>query len=202
MIKNIVFDLGNVLIDYNPLKYLDKFEFDEKTKKLLYKIIFKSNDWIEYDRGIYRHNTDLIKKIVKENSDLENEIKLVLQKDWVKTNTLKTDTAEFLKKLKEEGFKIYILSNLSEDTYNFVSQYEFFNFVDGGIYSYELHICKPDKEIYKRLLEKYNLEAKETIFIDDSLTNIESANELGINAIQFTTLDEVKQKVNLLINRT
>ena len=54
----------------------------------------------------------------------------------------------------------------------------------------------------KRLLEKYNLEAKETIFIDDSLPNIESANELGINAIQFTTLDEVKQKVNLLINRT
>ena len=199
MIKNIVFDLGNVLIDYNPLKYLDKFEFDEKTKKSLYKIIFKSNDWIEYDRGIYRYNTDLIKKILEKNSDLENEIKLVLQKDWVKMHTIKSDTVEFLKELKKQGFKIYILSNLSEDTYKFVSQFNFFNFVDGGIYSYELHICKPDKEIYKKLLEKYNLEAKETIFIDDIFDNIKSANELGINAIQFTTLDEVRQKVNLLI---
>ena len=199
MIKNIVFDLGNVLIEFNPLKYLEKFEFDEKTKKSLYKIIFKSNDWIEYDRGIYRHNTDLINKIVKENPDLENEIKLVLPKDWVKMHTIKSDTVEFLKELKKQGFKIYILSNLSEDTYNFVSQFDFFDFVDGGIYSYELHICKPEKEIYKKLLEKYNLEAKETIFIDDSLPNIESANELGINAIQFTTLDEVRQKVNLLI---
>lgn len=199
MIKNIVFDLGNVLIDYNPLKYLDKFEFDEKTKKSLYKIIFKSNDWIEYDRGIYRYNTDLIKKILEKNSDLENEIKLVLQKDWVKMHTIKSDTVEFLKELKKQGFKIYILSNLSEDTYKFVSQFNFFNFVDGGIYSYELHICKPDKEIYKKLLEKYNLEVKETIFIDDIFDNIKSANELGINAIQFTTLDEVRQKVNLLI---
>lgn len=199
MIKNIVFDLGNVLMEFNPLEYLEKFKFDEKIKKSLYKIIFKSNDWIEYDRGIYRHNTDLIKKLVKENPDLENEIKLVLQKDWVKMHTIKSDTVEFLKELKKQGFKIYILSNLSEDTYKFVSQFNFFNFVDGGIYSYELHICKPDKEIYKKLLEKYNLEAKETIFIDDIFDNIKSANELGINAIQFTTLDEVRQKVNLLI---
>ncbi len=114
-------------------------------------------------------------------------------------HTIKSDTVEFLKELKKQGFKIYILSNLSEDTYKFVSQFNFFNFVDGGIYSYELHICKPDKEIYKKLLEKYNLEAKETIFIDDIFDNIKSANELGINAIQFTTLDEVRQKVNLLI---
>ena len=64
-----------------------------------------------------------------------------------------------------------------------------------------MHICKPDKEIYKRLLEKYNLEAKETIFIDDSLPNIESANELGINAIQFTTLDEVRQRMRKVADK-
>lgn len=63
MIKNIVFDLGNVLMEYNPQKYLEKFEFDEKTREILYKVIFQSNDWIGYDRGIYRHNTDLIKKL-------------------------------------------------------------------------------------------------------------------------------------------
>ncbi len=199
MIKNIVFDLGSVLMQFNPLEYLEKFEFGEKTKKTLYKIIFKSRDWIEYDRGIYRHNTDLIKKIVKENPDLENEIKLVLQKDWVKMHTIKRDTAEFLKELKEQGFKIYILSNISEDTYKFVSQFDFFSLVDGGVYSCEVHICKPDIEIYEKLLEKYNLQAKETIFIDDIFDNVKSANELGINAIQFTTLDEVKQKVKGLI---
>ena len=64
MIKNIVFDLGNVLIEFNPLKYLEKFEFDEKTKKILYKVIFQSNDWIEYDRGIYKNNTDKEKKSI------------------------------------------------------------------------------------------------------------------------------------------
>lgn len=201
MIKNIVFDLGNVLMEYNPQKYLGKFKFDEKTKQILYKVIFQSNDWIEYDRGIYRHNTDLIKKIVKENPNLENEIKLVLQKDWVKMNSIKENTVKFLKDLKNQGYKIYILSNISGDSYKFVSQYDFFDFVDGGVYSYELHICKPNKEIYKKLLDKYNLEPKDTIFIDDMLPNIKSANELGINGVQFTTLDEVKQKVKLLIDK-
>lgn len=202
MIKNIVFDLGNVLMEYNPQKYLEKFEFDEKTREILYKVIFQSNDWIEYDRGIYRHNTDLIKKIVKDNPNLENEIKLVLQKKWVKMHSIKENTVKFLKDLKNQGFKIYILSNISEDSYKFASQYDFFNFVDGGVYSYELHICKPNKEIYKKLLDKYNLVPKDTIFIDDMLPNIKSANELGINGIQFTTLNEVKQKVKILIDKT
>lgn len=133
---------------------------------------------------------------------MENEIKLVLQKDWVKMNSIKENTVKFLKDLKNQGYKIYILSNISGDSYKFVSQYDFFDFVDGGVYSYELHICKPNKEIYKKLLDKYNLEPKDTIFIDDMLPNIKSANELGINGIQFTTLNEVKQKVKILIDKT
>lgn len=198
MIKNIIFDLGRVLVNFEPLEYLEKLEFDENMRNTLNKIIFKSKEWVEYDRGIYKIK-DLAQKFINNYPNLEKEINLVLKDDWVKMLKLKEDTAEFLKELKRQGFRIYILSNLSEDAYRFISQYDFFKFIDGGVYSYELKICKPDKKIYQAILNKYNLIPEESVFIDDNLDNVEAANNLKIHGIQFVTLDEVKQKIQLLL---
>lgn len=200
MIKNVVFDLGGVLVDFIPLQYLDRLKFDNATKNKLNEIIFKSKDWNEYDRGIYLHNTDIAEKIIKEHPDLEEEIKLVLQDNWVKMHVLREDTVNYLKQLKLQGMNIYILSNLSKDTYNYVTKFDFFSFIDGGVYSFDVNICKPDEGIYKILLEKYNLHPKETAFFDDRLDNIEAAKNLGIQGIQFTSLDEAKLQLENLKN--
>lgn len=194
MIKNVVFDLGRVLVDFYPLQYLDELGFDEDQKNKLNDIIFESKDWSEYDRGIYLHNTDIAKKLINEHPELEKEINLVLKDDWVKMHYLREDVVEFLKTLKLQGMNTYILSNLSKDSYDFISKLDFFKYVDGGVFSYEINICKPDEGIYKALLERYDLKPEETAFFDDKLENIESAKKLGIQGIQFISLDDVKEK--------
>ena len=199
MIKNIVFDLGGVLVDFNALQYLGNFGFDEATTNLLHKIIFGSKEWSEFDRGTYPHTSDLVKALSNKYPELSDKINLVLHDNWLDFFSLKADTSDFLKDLKQQNTQVYILSNISEDSYNYVSQYDFFNFVSGGVYSYDLKICKPDTRIYNALLEKYNLIPEETVFIDDNLSNVQSANNLGIHGVHFTTLNRVKEQVNSLM---
>lgn len=110
------------------------------------------------------------------------------------------DTTNYLKELKNKGYAIYILSDLSIDSYNYNKQFDFFNDVIGDVYSFEIGSTKPNKKNYETLLSKYNLIAKETIFIDDRLDNIQAANTFGIHGIQFTSLEDVKKQISILEN--
>lgn len=196
MIKNFVFDLGRVLVDFYPIPYMEQLGLDDETINKLKEIIFKSQDWVDYDSGILLHNTDIIQKLAKEHPELEEEIKLVLQDDWVKVHKLREDMADYLISLKKEGYNIYILSNISIDSYEYVSNYDFFNYIDGGVYSYEVKVSKPNELIYKILLQRYNLVPEETIFIDDSLKNIEAAEKLGINGVQHIDLKQTQRIID------
>ena len=91
---------------------------------------------------------------------------------------------------------IYILSDLSEDHMSFYTKRDFFSCVSGGTYSFEVGSVKPNINNYLTLLNKYNLKAEETLFIDDKLINVEGANKLGIIGIQFTSLKKLKEDIN------
>ena len=199
MIKNIVFDLGRVLVNFESREYLKEFGYDDKTVEKLNEIIFKSQEWLSCDSGTYENNTDIAEILIEKYPDYSEMIKKVLTKEWVKMLTLKEDTAEYLKELKSRGFKIYILSNLSKESYDYNSKYEFFKYTDGGVYSYEVKKIKPNPEIYTELLKKYNLIPEETIFIDDVKENIDATNKLKINGVIFENLDQVKKEVETLI---
>ncbi len=201
MIKNITFDIGNVLVDFNPIAYLDTFDFYAETKKKLNEIIFESEHWDKYDCGIYETYTDIANKLSIIYPDLAKEIKMVLNRDWVKIHYLKEGTVNLLKTLKKAGYKIYILSNISKDSYSFVSKYDFFKLVDGGVYSYNIRISKPNALIYKRLLDEYNLVPNESVFIDDRKINIEGAEKIGIKGVLFTTLNEVSKNLKSILNK-
>ncbi len=202
MIKNIVFDLGRVLVDFNPQKYLEEFGLEEEIRQSLTKNIFQSKEWEKCDSGVYQNNSDLVDLLVNQYPQLETEIKLVLNKNWVKMLSLKEETQVYLEDLKKQGFKIYILSNLSEESYQYVKNYEFFKIIDGGVYSYQLKICKPNPKIYEELLNQYKILPKETIFIDDNEKNIEMSEKLGMYGVIFEDLETVKQKVNNIIQTT
>ncbi|MCI8759824.1 MAG: HAD family phosphatase [Clostridia bacterium] len=202
MIKNIVFDLGRVLVDFNPQKYLEEFGLEEEIRQSLTKNIFQSKEWEKCDSGVYQNNSDLVDLLVNQYPQLETEIKLVLNKNWVKMLSLKEETQVYLEDLKKQGFKIYILSNLSEESYQYVKNYEFFKIIDGGVYSYQLKICKPNPKIYEKLLNQYKILPKETIFIDDNEKNIEMSEKLGMYGVIFEDLETVKQKVNNIIQTT
>lgn len=200
MINNIVFDIGNVLFDFMPRDYIGTFGYDDKTSYILEEIIFKSKFWIESDRGTFTI-AKLRDILINNHPEYSKHLKEILSDDWVKMHVIKQNSIEYLQKLKEEGYKIYLLSNISESAYKYISSFNFFRLVDGGIYSYQLKVCKPDEMIYLELLKKYNLIPSETIFIDDNLNNINASKILGINSILFKNLEQVKSNVTNIIRQ-
>ena len=198
MIKNIIFDLGNVLIGFKPEEYLKDLGYEGEKAETLLKTIF-SPLWNEYDRGVIKDSNELADILSKENPEFESEIRLILFRCWEKLNTLKPETQEYLKELKARGYGIYILSNLNFDAWEFVKQFEFYWLADGAVYSCLEGQCKPEEGIYRTLLERYELEGEECLFMDDSPKNIEAAEKLGIKGVVFTTLDEAKEKIEEML---
>lgn len=199
MIKNIVFDLGRVLIEFDPVSYLKKLGFDDETSKFLGSVVFEGEEWKECDGGKYGSNKELISVLSARYPEYKKQIELALNEKWEEILMLKEETANLLNELKKKGFNIYILSNLSEDAHNFIKNYDFLNNVDGGVYSYQIKSCKPEERIYNELLSKYELNPAETIFIDDREENIRAAEELGIHGIVFENADITKKKIDNIV---
>ena len=198
MIKNIVFDLGRVMVEFDPVTYLRSFGYPEELVQKLFEIVF-GHDWYLHDRGDYRTIEELREALVKKYPAREAELTAVLRGDWVKIHYLKTDTANYMAELKRRGYGIYILSNLSVESYEFIRQYDFFHTVDGGVFSYQENACKPEEKIYRVLLDRYGLVPDETIFLDDNPDNIAEANRLGIHGILFTDIASAKAAAEALL---
>ena len=199
MIKNIVFDLGRVLVEFDPVTYLRGFGYPEELVQRLHEIVF-GRDWYLHDRGDYRTIDDLRAALVEKYPACAAELTAVLRGDWVKIHYLKADTADYMAELKRRGFRIYILSNLSVESYEFIRRYDFFRIPDGGVFSYQERSCKPEEKIYRALLDRYDLVPDETVFLDDNPDNIAEANRLGIHGVLFTDLESAKEETEKLLN--
>lgn len=189
MFKNIIFDIGNVLLDFNPKEYL-KLKLKEDKIIEVYEEIFKSEEWLMLDRGtiLEEEAIDIIANRSNENAEL---IKLSFE-NWYDILRPIDKNISVLRKLKESGYKVYYLSNFHLKAFeNVTSKYNFFNIFDGGVVSYEEKLIKPEIEIYNKIIEKYNLNANESIFIDDMEENIEKAKEVGFKTILFKKEEEL-----------
>jgi len=182
MIKNIVFDFGGVLMDWDP-RYFFKtyFNNDEKMEWFLKNIT--TDEWnVEQDRGrTLKNGTEIL---IKKHPDWEKEIRAYYD-NW--TTMLRSDIPEnvgILRKL-EGKYHLYGLTNWSEETFPFaLENYDFFQlFEDKIVVSGTEKLIKPDAEIFKVLLNRYNLKPEESIFIDDNLKNIITAKSLGFEVI-------------------
>lgn len=198
MIKNIVFDLGRVMVEFDPVAYLRGFGYPEELVQKLFEIVF-GYDWYLHDRGDYATIDDLREALVEKYPAYAAELNAVLRGDWVKIHYLKTETADYMAELKRRSYGIYILSNLSVESYEFIRQYEFFHTVDGGVFSYQENSCKPEEKIYRVLLDRYGLVPDETIFLDDNPDNIAEANRLGIHGVLFTDIDSARTAAEALL---
>ena len=157
MIRNIIFDIGGVLLDYNPKTYLDKLDIKESRRKKLNDVIFHDQRWKDCLNG-FISNSELIEQLVRENLEYKNEIELILSKDSLKYMLPpKQEVIEYYKSLKRKGYKIFLCSNITKDTYNYIKDnFEIIQIADGGVFSCFENISKPNSEIYYRLIEKYN----------------------------------------------
>ena len=198
MIKNIIFDIGNVLLEFKPLDYLNRTFKDENIEKLLYKEIFQCEEWLQLDRGMVTQD-EAIKVISLRNPEHTVHIKKCMD-NWIDILEPIEGTVKVLSELKENGYKLYLLSNFHSLAFETVySKYDFFKYFDGGIISYKENLLKPESEIYTKLLDTYNLNAEECLFIDDTLVNIEAADRLGIKTLFFNNYETFEKELNKLI---
>ncbi len=131
MIKNIIFDLGNVLLDFNPRNYL-KNKIEEKYIENVYEAIFKSKEWPMLDRGTITEK-EAEKNIITRNKEYENEIKEAFN-NWYELLTPIQISVQILNSLKKKGYKLYYLSNFHCAAFDYVSDnYDFFKLFDGGV---------------------------------------------------------------------
>ncbi len=182
-IKNIIFDFGGVLMDWNPRYFFkDYFNDDEKMEYFLENIA--QDEWnIEQDRG--RSLAEGTENQVKKFPEWEKEIRAFYD-NW--TVMLKSDipqNVEVLRKLRKTDYHLFGLTNWSEETFPYaLENYDFFQLFDGKIVvSGTEKLIKPDPKIWHVLLERYQIKAEESVFIDDNQKNIEMAESLGFNTI-------------------
>ncbi|RAO99231.1 hypothetical protein PW5551_04650 [Petrotoga sp. 9PW.55.5.1] len=181
--KNIVFDLGNVLFKFEPDEILDGLFNDYHTKEKLKQSVFKTTIWRELDRGSL--SLFQAKKLfIDKNPDLKDEIEVLLD-NWKNFLHPIDENVKLLPELKKNN-RLYILSNFHEEAFNYITnKYSFFELFDGMVVSYEVKLIKPERKIYEILLSRYSLVPQDTIFVDDTEENIKAAQELGINGLLY-----------------
>ncbi len=191
MIKNVIFDMGNVLLDFDPCTQLDAACQSEKAKEILIKELYGGEEWIQRDLGNISVDglyNGVAARIPQEyHADLKKCIEI-----WHSFMIPLEGAKEFLQKVKNSGYKVFILSNASEDFYTYFTKHFDLDFFDGCIVSADIHIIKPDERIYRYLLGKYNLKAEECLFIDDREDNVKGAESIGIKGFLFrNNYDEI-----------
>ena len=198
MIRNIIFDIGNVLTDFSWRKFLQKKGFNEAMVERIAKASVQSPAWNEIDRGVWSLE-ELMQAFIARDPEIEEELRrayanvtgMVTRRDYA---------IPWIQELQAKGYRVYYLSNFSEKAYeDCADALDFLPYTDGGILSYREKLVKPDPEIYRRLLSRYSLEARESVFLDDTALNVEAAERLGIHGICFRTKEQAEEELRGLV---
>lgn len=195
MINTIIFDLGAVLIDWNPhYMYRTIFKDEEEMKNFLDTVC--TSDWNE-EQDAGRPLQEATELLVQQFPEHEDNIRAFYGRWREMLGDAFWDTVEIFKQLKETGkYKIYALTNWSAETFPVaLERYEFLHWFDGIVVSGTEKMRKPTPEFYQILLDRYNVNADEALFIDDNYRNILAAEKLGIKSIHFTSAEELQKKL-------
>lgn len=198
MIKNIVFDIGNVLLDYCWQDHIRRFGFHEADVERIGSAMMRSPVWNELDRGVWT-NEELLSGFIQNDPELEPQIRLVFS-DLSTLVRERSGSVPWIRDLKKAGYMVYYLSNYSDRVKREAAdQLHFLPETDGGIMSYEVKLIKPDPAIYEALFEKYGLNPEESVFLDDSEKNIAAARKLRMHGILVTSQEQAKRELEALL---
>ena len=200
MIKNLVFDVGNVLLGYRTSELLKEHGFDDETRHRFIASVFLDPIWAQIDLGIMPFE-EIVEQFCRNAPDLREDIYWLMDSyDLMKVD--RPDVWERVHLLKEKGYGIYILSNYGE--YFYEKQFQnapFMEWVDGAVISYQVHVIKPDPAIYRILLDQYALDPASCLFFDDLPDNIQTADDLGFQTFQVTSRETLLEELDRLLER-
>ena len=185
MIRNIVFDMGQVLIRWRPEEILEHFELTGEEKTMLLQELFWSPEWTQQDRGILTEGEMIERVSARLPESLHAAVEEVIKAWHVWHLTPMPGMAELVRRLKAQGYGIYLLSNASTALRGYFPRIPGSECFDGLMVSAEEKLLKPQHEIYERLYERFCLVPEQCVFIDDSPANIEGAMLTGMQGIVF-----------------
>lgn len=201
MYKNIIFDLGGVLVDFAPRVFLVDHFLNEKVENQLYDITFGSEEWLLMDAGKLSR-TEAYDRMRKKAAEIGRNYELeIILADWTDMLHTKEDTVRVAKRLQKAGYNLFYLSNIAQDVFDALKTRKFFSMFSGGLASYETGLLKPDVRIYETLLARYELNPAECLFIDDNAANAAAATKAKIAGFHFVSahsLARMLENSNLL----
>ena len=199
MLRNIIFDVGNVLLEYRWIEAIQDTGLSREKALDAGNKVFDNRLWVEFDAGNISKD-DLIKEYGKLYPMYEENIREFIN-NADRMPLAREEVWERVHKLKEKGFKIYLLSNYSEYLFNIHTKgVPFMDDLDGRLVSYEIHQVKPGREIYETLLKRYDLDAGECLFLDDRKENTDTAESLGIKSITIESRQHVNSVLDDILN--
>ncbi len=184
MIRNVVFDMGNVMIYFHRDLFLDRAGVKGEDRTLLERVVFDSLEWARLDRGSLLEEEAIGLMCARLPARLHGLARSFVW-DWDKPLMPVRDMAPLVRELKEKGYGIYLLSNAASRQHDYWPRIPGSECFDGTLISADVKLVKPQPEIYRLLFRTFSLDPDECVFIDDAICNAEGAFRCGMHPIVF-----------------
>ncbi len=185
MIRNVIFDMGQVLIHFSPELYIERLGISGEDGGILLREVFRRVEWVQLDHGTVTE-AEAVRSICRRVPPrLHQAVEELVFRWWDRPLDPVPGMKELIAEIKEAGYRIYLLSNANIQQIMYHDRIPGTEYFDGRIVSAECGLLKPQREIYRLLLDTYSLRAEECLFIDDSPLNVEGAYCAGIRGIVF-----------------
>ena len=197
-VRNVIFDLGGVLLDWNPDHIVSRFQPVPELRPALKAALFGHADWRLFDRGTLTES-ELIERVQLRVGSTRPEVEAIL--DGIRESLVeKPETVKLMRALQEQGTPLYCLSNMPATLYTHLRQrHTFWDAFSGIVISGEVRMMKPEPEVFRHLLATFNLRPEESVFIDDVLANIESAKQVGLHTVWFKDAAQCRRELQQIL---
>jgi putative hydrolase of the HAD superfamily len=181
--KVVILDLGNVVVDWEVGRILDSLNLEIDELSLLKKELFSHQDWLDMDHGKLSE-TAVVSSVCERSPLTKDAIEVAL---LAAKNSLSpiAESISLMQEISDNGIEMFCLSNMSCETYDHIKDNELFDMFSGIVISGVEGCMKPNEDIFHLTINRFRLEPMDTLFIDDSMSNIETAQRLGINGFHF-----------------
>ena len=194
MIKNILFDMGNVLIRFEPKQYVKNAGLSESDQQLLLRELYGSIDWVRLDRGTITEEEVYAHACARLPAELHAAAEYIIY-HWNEPIVPITGTADVVRELKARGYTLYLLSNAARRQHTYWHDIPGSECFSGTLISADVHLLKPEAAIYQALFDKFDLTAASCLFVDDFPPNIEAAENAGMQGIVFHDAGQLREEL-------
>ena len=200
-VRNVIFDLGGVVLEWNPDHIVARVQPVPELRASLKAALFGHADWRLFDRGALTE-PELIERLQVRIGATRQEVEVIL--DAVRHSLVeKPETLQLIRALQAQGTPLYCLSNMPGSIYTHLRErHNFWGVFSGIVISGQVQMMKPEPEVFKHLLETFNLRAEESVFVDDLPANIESARQVGLHAILFKDAGQCRRELEQIFARS